>query len=1531
MSDELAGLRAARAAARDEVGRAAGRLAAARATLRAAAAAQPPADVRERLASEHERALAALRDARAAEAGLRGRLSDAVAALPEGPIERIGQLDAGVPVAFLPMRIETRFRRAGTPGQPAAGELLVRVYPDALMADDHEPLLTAREVAAGQDYWRRVAADGGERDTWTALLAETTAERAAWIVEVTTPADPGAPDPVFPELQTRPDGWHRAPEARGLPERWIVTALRGDRRLQAVSDPVREGLALTPRMAGDDEDGAEGGGTVDLSGDGLAVEPELAWVYDFDEAERAGMAVRLPLTDADLADGFDTVLVVGVRTGEDADTQATTLERLLDAHRHSRGLAFVPQGTPTNNTGEQPSGYPPADLAGAVSFAVARGVPLATPGGDGARFAAALGVATATVDHVQGAGRDEQTPSAAMADALWPATIGYFLDQLMAPQVPRATVDELRDWLRDWVRPRGPLPAFRVGAIPYGVLPVGSLADWEPDATGAEGVPAGLPDFLGRLAGLWAAASGEPPHLGRSGDPDRDLIEVLGMDASTQTVKVRKALGFDTAWNVFSFAGIDLDGWDQTQQRVAVAVLDALGRRPEDFDPRALYLSYARDAHDFAGPLVADELSDRDPLPFDYVAWLRTASIAKLRDQAAPPAERPVTALLYLMLRHALLAEYDRTARWLLDGTGRLFAHEHREPELLEILPDPDVPGPRPPRMRTAWERFELNLPDLTGDGTLGALLTDQLGPPETLPHAALAVLRRLARFRASFRALEGMPTAELHRLFTETLDACSHRLDAWVTSLATRRLAAMRATTPRGVWLGAYGWAHDLRPDPPEATVDVTLGDGTTGSARTDSDGYTIAPSMLHAATAAVLRSGYLARSGPAREQYSVDLSSRRVRAALDLLDAVREDQPLGAVLGYRFERGLHEGHPGVELDRFIDDFRNLYPAVAGKTEAPGAPAEQVAARTVVDGLRLLTAWRAGGVPFGTGGLDPDATQRDAIEDELARLDDAVDALGDLLLAESVHQVVKGSPAGAAATLESLAQGRRPPEPEVVIAPRGGTVLHQRIALLVGGAAPPGWGPVPLTPRAAAAPELDAWLGRLLGDPAQIACQATPDGGAPRAVTLAELGLRSVDVLLLAQAAESAAGQAELDHRVAWQVAGPAGPDRPVGVDYETAPGTGRISFAVALEVAAAAGRLLGFGRPLTAADLLPPERAGMAGDPLDAELTGRVAAARAAVESARAALAAAGPGNLGALRAALVAAAGLGVPGAFPASRHDTGQAARGALAAAAAGVAGELDARLAAADTAAAQREALRALLGRGLPVLPRFRPALPELLGPALATEPDLGPEPDATVEGWLAQLARVRAPVDAWRELRLLARALGRRIPRPRIVQLPLERDPHPARWAALAFGAEADRPRSGLVSLALVGAEVPAAGQPWAGLLLDTWPEPLPSREEDAAVVFQYDAPRAEAPQALLLAVPPAAPQPGSAWSYDALERTLLGTLELARGRAVDLDHLGPHAQLLPLTFLAANRANMAVSTSFAGLLVRDAVIRQEG
>jgi hypothetical protein len=327
--------------------------------------------------------------------------------------------------------------------------------------------------------------------------------------------------------------------------------------------------------------------------------------------------------------------------------------------------------------------------------------------------------------------------------------------------------------------------------------------------------------------------------------------------------------------------------------------------------------------------------------------------------------------------------------------------------------------------------------------------------------------------------------------------------------------------------------------------------------------------------------------------------------------------------------------------------------------------------------------------------------------------------------------------------------------------------------------------------------------------------------------------------------------------------------------------------------------------------------------------ELTARADAARAAVATARDDLASAiapsdGSPDAAALRAALVAAASCAAPAAFLASRHAGDTETRQALLLQAASVKAELERRLAHVDAATEPAEIIRAALGRDLPVVPRFLPVATEVLGPALAAEPHLGDDPDATVEGWLAQLTRVRQPLDAWRDVRAYGRALGRTLRRPRIVQVPLERAPRPAPWAALPFATEAERPRSGLVSLALLGTAPPPATQPWAGLLLDSWPELVPSTEEDAGVVFHFDAPRAEAPQAILLAVPN---RPAATWSYGVLEDTLLHTLQLAKIRALDLSDLGEYGQLIPLTFLAANHANDAVSTSFAGLLVADPVL----
>jgi hypothetical protein len=212
-------------------------------------------------------------------------------------------------------------------------------------------------------------------------------------------------------------------------------------------------------------------------------------------------------------------------------------------------------------------------------------------------------------------------------------------------------------------------------------------------------------------------------------------------------------------------------------------------------------------------------------------------------------------------------------------------------------------------------------------------------------------------RFRAALEAIAAIDSLEERRLLlSETLDCCSHRLDAWITGAAAERLHWMRQRRATGAFIGAYGWleAIELRTPTPAGQIDGkdVLDDGTDG-------GFIHAPGLNHTATAGVLRSGRLThrRGDPNNEALDIDLSSARVRDALSLLEGMRHGQPLGALLGYRLERRLHEqSGKGLELDRFIYVLRTLAPLRAGKLTAPGQPVEEsLAARDVVDGLKLM------------------------------------------------------------------------------------------------------------------------------------------------------------------------------------------------------------------------------------------------------------------------------------------------------------------------------------------------------------------------------------------------------------------------------------------------------------------------------------------------------------------------------------------------------------------------------------------------
>lgn len=1450
---------------------------------------------------------------------LQARVDDYRGAREAATARLLGQPPAGLPALLLPVRLETRFATG-----PAGPELRLRIYPDAIHVDSHEPELTPEERQWGEQFQARTAAPEAGEDlklaAWHQLVGRFGTLRAAWIARA---LDQGG------TVGSRAAPWTRAPHTEVLPDRWIALGYRNGRLDLTHWGPL---LAADPLPVGPAPQAPNGQWNAGM-----------AWMVDFDAAVDAGMGLRIPLTAEQAREGFDRLVVVGVKAflrGKDAwvdgdsPEAAARLARLMEAHHYTRGLAFIPQGTPTNNTDGNPAGYSSADPPSAQSHALERGAPRvhAGDGSDGDLAAGALGMSAAVFAHAAGADGQEQADAGRVNAALWQSFESALLSRLVEP----ATATAVREHFAAWVRARGPLPALRVGDQPYGLLPAISLERWQAPAGSDEA------SLAQRLKALWDAWRRRGARVLRAGNAD-ELSPLLRQDASSCHYQLRR----------------------------------------------------------------------------------------------------------------------------------------------------------------------------------LGA---DAGAPPVTLDRGQI-----VAPFGTRLGALADRPPAVLQSLVAEALDLGAYRLDAWVTSLATRRLHQLRQVQGRGgIHLGGYGYLENLRP-----------------LARQSSQGYLQAPSLNHAAAAAVLRSGYLAhRESSQGEALAVDLSSARVRRARWLLDGVRQGQPLGALLGYRFERALHE----QGLDHYIAPFRTLAvlqgedaltdaiertrtqetryraaaaAALADETAAavadraaqdararrdtvaaardrlrarrdelaatqaavasaeaalnaraqaipphriakpvsvlseptsdtsddlylPGdevlgtwfgtlrtlqgardsaqaalvdavrrrdglaggagrhgtliaaidaeiaryegpngliAAAEQevrraeeqagaliessrrsrqardaayadwqvevnqlqallarqwsearesVAANNVVDGLALARRWRTGNrehrwdsttLPWddadpnrpGLGLPRLNSPDQGRVMEQLRALDEMLDSVGDVLMGESVYQLVQGNPARTAGALDVIAAGQAaPPEPELVRTPRSGvTATHRVLALFP--AAPADatpWRADPRNPRAAAEPALNAWLAGLLPDPDSVRYRAEfvdPDTGArlDRAEwPLSLLGLSPLDALYLGESQDTAQ-QGELEQRLADLLLR----NRPAGIpatavvrlDFSRDPAWPATILGVPefLESLHAVRALVSGARAADAADLALPGENAAAGHDAANQLRQRADGAAAALREAGDALVGAqGTGDGEALRAALRRLAGFGLAGAVPLPPA----AGVDALLAQAGSVGQEVDRRLkqleqhenAVPDSGPAaledfHRRRLKRVFGDDFLVLTPLAPEPAGVLAQTFAAGRRLtGDEPLAPVV-WLQRVARVREGAARLTSALAYAEALatGMKLA-PRVGQLPYR---EPDRWVALPPEAGQSVP-GGRLSLVAQLPENFSFGQPFAGLLVDEWVEVIPNRSEVTGVAFHYDQPDAQAPQTMLLAVAPDL-RPDAAWDLDTLAATVCETMDLARARAVAPEQLG--------------------------------------
>ncbi|HEX6716045.1 MAG TPA: hypothetical protein VF088_02985 [Pyrinomonadaceae bacterium] len=915
----------------------------------------------------------------------------------------------------------------------------------------------------------------------------------------------------------------------------------------------------------------------------LVVSDDMRWMVDFDRAVEMGLGIRIPLDGnrVNLRNPIDRLFAVGVRLVDDEDGGQKSLEDLLTHQRYgSDGFSFVPQGTPTNNTDAQGAGYNRTDNGDESYDAIFGTATRLQPSGDwwirpdGQLFAEALGINVKILDGVPHASRTDFAEARALNRALWPATLGYTMEVMLHPIFEEPEVEATRWFYTHFVTGRGFLPAIRIGEQPYGILPISALSNWNwviepPDLRiGGLRIPDNLGPFLQSFMRVldtmradWTTLTQRVSFVGKDGDPHQLLLDILGLHPASVEFHQRYAESLDHIFNRAKFAGVGAQIMEYI--RISALQIDArellrrLGYNGK-VEPDALQRFFFTRAHRLNGPVIDDRpLSELDPIrPYtidthNYIAWLADVgrnSFEDLRVENGFIDDRPPSALLYLMLRHALLLGYWDASLRLHQAAGmsnQTAKAMRREPTTIHVSNADE----------TSKSRYvPLYSKDARVSGDPQRTVVERIN--QVLDNSPAA--RALSDQLSALRFLRDTPTARLERCLAEHVDTASFRLDAWLLGLVNLQLSALRYeetqappfVKPRpGIYLGAYGWLENLKAKPPlqarpldDALPDLFMGDEPVFRDPTNG-GYIFAPSLNQARSAAILRAGYLANASPnAPGALAVNLSSDRVRVALSMIEGIRNGQPLGALLGYQFQRGLHDRHGALELDKFIHSLRQQFPLVSNQmtsTHRDGVAIETIEANNVIDGLKLIEHVRANALyPFGLNLIPATAAERTAINAEVDRLLDAHDALADLALAEGVHQAVLGNYDRVAATLDAYSKGTFPPEPEIIRTPRSGTTLTHRVALHLRAGLDPNNS---VSPRSKAQPMVNDWLAGILPAPAAVACQVDwidplTGNAEQQIVTQANLRLQPIDLLYIV-APDGQTAMSELDDRIVRRV----------------------------------------------------------------------------------------------------------------------------------------------------------------------------------------------------------------------------------------------------------------------------------------------------------------------------------------------------------------------------------------------------------
>ncbi len=229
------------------------------------------------------------------------------------------------------------------------------------------------------------------------------------------------------------------------------------------------------------------------------------------------------------------------------------------------------------------------------------------------------------------------------------------------------------------------------------------------------------------------------------------------------------------------------------------------------------------------------------------------------------------------------------------------------------------------------------------------------------------------------------------------------------------------------------------------------------------------------------------------------------------------------------------------------------------------------------------------------------------------------------------------------------------------------------------------------------------------------------------------------------------------------------------------------------------------------------------------------------------------------------------------------------------------------------------AARLLLGSSFTLIPKFTLNNSEEINSAFSNSSNLirysvnDLNNPFIIDEWIQGVAKVRKRASNLDEVIMFNQNINMAFTSLTPMQLPFDVNDH---WAAVEFPEEMKIDKD-IVSIVTHLPSGYDAADTQSGILIDDWTESVPSKSETTGIAFHYDQPNAMPPQTLLLAV---TPQIKGNWTWQNLMDTLNDTLDRAKRRAVEPDHVDTtdYAQFLPSIVTAFCSYPVTISTSLS-------------